>query len=143
MQDIRDMTNDSRQAIRDARLAFTDAIARRDHDAIAAFLLPTYHVVTARNMQSDGKDASMRRWAALFERDATATHDRTPDEIHVNEDWGMAAEHGRWTGTLMANDGPIELEGVYAAKWQLTADGWLLQAEIFTPITVKRPNAAG
>ena len=56
----------------------------------------------------------------------------------MNEEWGMAEEHGRWSGTLMANDGPMELAGVYAAKWHHTAQGWLLQAEIFTPLTVVR-----
>lgn len=133
------MTTDSEQAIRSARAEINDAIARRDLEAIGAFLLPAYHVVTARSMQRDGKEASLRSWADMFERDATATYDRTPHDIYVNEEWGMAEEHGRWTGTLMANDGPLSLAGVYAAKWHNTADGWLLQAEIFTPLTVLRP----
>jgi ketosteroid isomerase-like protein len=139
---IASMTNDSRPAIRAARAAFNDAIASRDATAIAAFLLPSYHVVTARSMQRSGKEDSVSSWMEMFGRDrtATASHTRTPEEIHVNEEWGMAEEHGRWTGTLMANDGPIELAGVYAAKWHYTAEGWLLQAEIFTPITVTRLN---
>jgi ketosteroid isomerase-like protein len=115
-----------------------DAISRRDPGAIAAFFLPSYHVVTARSMQRDGKDEGVKSWADMFDRDSSATYDRTPVEIHVNEEWGMAEEHGRWSGTLMANDGPMELAGVYAAKWHHTAEGWLLQAEIFTPLTVVR-----
>jgi len=132
------MMNETCQAIRAARAAINEAIARRDLEAIAAFLLPTYHVVTARSMQRNGKEDSIRSWAAMFKRDGTATHEGVTDEIHLNEEWGMAQEHGRWTGTLMANDGPIEIAGVYAAKWQLDAKGWLLQAEIFTPITITR-----
>lgn len=132
------MTSTSEQAIRAARAAFNAAIGRRDVEAIAAFFLPSYHVVTARSMQRDGSDASCRSWAEMFARDTTATYDRTPVEIHVNDEWGMAEEHGRWRGSLMANDGPMELTGVYAAKWHNTADGWLLQAEIFTPLTVTR-----
>lgn len=132
------MANDSRQTIRDARAAINDAIARHDLDAIAAFLLPSYHVVTARSMQRNGRDDSVRSWAVMFERDRSATHGLSPSEIHVNEDWGMAEEHGQWTGTLMTKDGPIELTGVYAAKWHNTADGWLLQAEIFTPLKIVR-----
>jgi len=135
------MMNESCQAIRAARAAINEAIARHDSDAIAAFLLPSYHVVTARNMQRSGREESIRSWADMFKRDASATHDGIPDEIHVNEDWGMAEEHGRWTGTLMANDGPIALAGVYAAKWQFNAEGWLLQAEIFTPITITRGSS--
>jgi ketosteroid isomerase-like protein len=132
------MIYDAREAIRGARAAINEAIARHDADAIAAFLLPSYHVVTARSMQRSGRDESVRSWKAMFERDRTATHEGIAGEIHVNEEWGMAQEHGRWTGTLTANDGPIELAGDYAAKWHQTPEGWLLQAEIFTPITIKR-----
>jgi ketosteroid isomerase-like protein len=129
---------DSHDAIRAARAAINDAIDRRDPAGIAAFLLPDYHVVTARSMQRIGRDASVKSWVDMFERDATATYSRTPDEIHINEEWGMAQEHGRWSGTLMANDGPMKIDGVYAAKWHNTADGWQLQAEIFTPLKVER-----
>lgn len=132
------MTTESQNAIRAARAAINEAIARRDPAAIGAFLLPTYHVVTARSMLRNGKDESVRSWEAMFEHDATATYDRTPGEIHVNDGWGMAEEHGRWVGTLMANDGPMQLAGVYAAKWHNTAEGWLLQAEIFTPLEIVR-----
>jgi ketosteroid isomerase-like protein len=132
------MTNDARQAILAARAAINEAIARRDPDAIAAFLMPAYHVVTARSMQRNGRESSVRSWLEMFHRDGSATNVGTPDEILVNEEWGMAQEHGRWNGTLMAKDGPMEITGVYAAKWHCTAEGWLLQAEIFTPLTVTR-----
>jgi len=135
------MTDDACQAIRSARAAINDAIARRDPEAIAPFLLSSYHVVTARSMQRNGQADSVRSWAILFDRDSSATHHGTPDEIHINEEWGMAEEHGRWTGSLMANDGPIEITGTYAAKWHYTAEGWLLQAEIFTPLTITRGDA--
>lgn len=133
-----DDTNDSTAAIRAARSAINEAIARRDPDGIAAFLLPDYHVVTARSMQRYGRDESARSWEDMFARDHTATYGRIPAEIHVNDEWGMAEEHGRWMGTLTANDGPMALEGVYAAKWHNTAEGWRLQAEIFTPLKVER-----
>lgn len=129
---------DSHDAIRAARAAINDAIDRRDPAGIAAFLLPDYLVVTARSMQRIGRDASVRSWVNMFEHDATATYSRTPDEIHINEAWGMAQEHGRWEGTLTAADGPMKLAGIYAAKWHNTANGWRLQAEIFTPLNVER-----
>jgi ketosteroid isomerase-like protein len=138
----RAMIDDAREAIRTARQAINEAIARHDADAIAAFLLPSYHVVTARSMQRNGRDESVRSWKVMFERDPTATHEAIAHEIHVNDEWGMAHEHGQWTGTLTANDGPIELAGDYAAKWHQTQEGWLLQAEIFTPITIRRGIAA-
>jgi ketosteroid isomerase-like protein len=133
------MENESRQAIRAARAALDEAIARQDLEALGRFLLPSYHVVTARSMQRDGRDASLWSWSEMFRRDPGSAVGRTPEEIHVNVEWGMAEEHGRWTGTIRTKDGPMELAGVYAAKWHNTAEGWLLQAEIFTPITVVRP----
>ena len=139
---IAEMTNDADQAIRSARAAINDAIARRDPDAIAPFLLPSYHVVTPRSMQRTGSEDSVRSWADMFTRDRSARHVSTPDQIHMNEDWGMAEEHGHWIGMLTANDGPIGIAGVYAAKWHCTPDGWLLQAEIFTPITITRDPAS-
>ena len=114
------------------------AIARRDLDAIAAFFLPSYHVITARNLQRHGPDDSVKSWAEMFarDRDGHTRHDPVPDEIQINESWGMAAEHGRWTATVMTNDGPLHVAGVYAAKWQNTSEGWRLQAEIYTPLEI-------
>lgn len=125
---------DSREQILAARDAINRAIADRDLDGIAAYLLPTYHVVTARSMHRDGREASAKSWADVFARDPSATYNRRPEEIHINDEWGMAQEHGRWTGTVSTDDGPMELGGVYAAKWHMVEGAWRLEAEIFTPL---------
>ena len=130
------MSDESRQAILAAREAINDAIARRDSAAIAAFLLPEYVVVTARSVQRDGRDASARSWADLFVHDEKAVYSRTPEEILVNEGWGMAHENGRWTGAVTTPEGVMKLGGVYAAKWQHADGGWKLRAEIFTPLAI-------
>lgn len=127
----------SREQILAARDAINRAIADRDTAAIAAYLLPSYHVVTARSMHRDGREASVHSWADLFAHDPAATYSRTPEQIHVNDGWGMAQEHGRWTGTVSTKDGPLALAGVYAAKWHMGQEGWRLEAEIFTPLVVE------
>lgn len=121
-----------------AREAINRAIAGRDPAGIASYLLPSYHVVTARSMHRDGREASATSWADLFAHDTNAAYSRTPEEIHINDDWGMAQEHGRWTATVSTADGLLGLAGVYAAKWHLAEEGWRLEAEIFTPLTVER-----
>ena len=127
------------QQILEARDAINRAIADRDVAGIAAYFLPAYHVVTARSMHRDGREASAESWADLFAHDPTATYSRTAEQIHINDGWGMAQEHGRWTGTVSTKEGPMQLEGVYAAKWHRTTEGeWRLEAEIFTPLTIER-----
>jgi ketosteroid isomerase-like protein len=122
-----------------ARNAINQAIADRDADRIAAYLLPHYHVVTARSMHRDGRDASVKSWADLFIHDPDATYSRTPETIHINETWGMAQEYGQWTGTVSAKAGMLRLAGVYAAKWHFSEERWRLEAEIFTPLTIEQP----
>jgi len=123
-----------------ARDAINRAIADRDVAGIAAYLLPTYDVVTARSMRRHGREASAQSWADLFAHDPSAAYSRTPEQIHVNDDWGMAQEHGRWTGTVTTKEGLLRLGGVYAAKWHLAEGEWRLAAEIFTPLMVQQPG---
>ena len=135
---ISESIDEIRNAIRAARTAINDAIDRRDPEGIAAYFLPSYHVVTARSMQRYGREDSVKSWEQMFAKDPTARYGRFPEEIHVNAGWGHAHEEGRWTGTLLAMDGPMELAGVYTAKWHNTEEGWRLQAEIFTALEVTR-----
>ena len=118
-----------------ARESINRAIAERDATAIAAYLLPTYHVVTARSAHRSGREASAKSWADLFAADPIATYRRIPEAIHINESGSMAHEQGRWTGTMSAANRPLNMAGVYSAKWHLTAEGWRLEAEIFTPLS--------
>ena len=129
------MSDDSRRAILAAREATNEALARRDASGLAAYLAADYHIVTALNTQRDGREASVRSWAEMFESDPAAAYRRTPGEIHVHEELGLAQEHGRWSGTMTTPGGVITIGGVYAAKWVRTAEGWQLRAEIYTPLT--------
>ena len=131
-------TSTPREQILAARERVNRAIAERDLDAIAAHLLPSYHVVTARSMHRNGRESSTLSWSELFARDPNAKHSRTPSEIHVNEGWGMAQEHGHWTATIAAAQGVLEVTGVYAAKWHFADGEWRLDAEIFTPLTIEQ-----
>lgn len=123
-----------------ARNAINQAIADRNPAAIVAWLQPHYHVVTARGVHRTGRDESAKTWTDLFARDPYVTYLRTPDEIHVNDELGMAQEHGRWTGIVSGEQGQERLTGVYAAKWHRTDEGWRLEAEIFTPLVERPPQ---
>lgn len=121
-------------AIRAARAASNHAIRRRDVDAIAAHLLPNFHIITGASATRHSREESIASWNAMFASDPDVVFVRTPEVIFVSEDETMAEEHGRWSGRQRMDGELTDLEGVYAAKWHATSEGWRLQAEIFTPL---------
>ena len=132
----------SDEMIRTARERFNIAIADKDVETIRALLAPTYHIVTGRSTQNHGADEEATRWAEVFRADPTAVYRRTPREITINEDWGLAEELGNWQGNYTADETLIQASGVYAAKWQRAEDGeWVLQVEVFTTLTCTGPDS--
>ena len=130
----------SDELIRTAREGFNVAIAEQDIESIRCLLAPTYHIVTGRSAQNHGADEETVRWAETFRADPTAIYRRTPREITINEDWGLAEELGNWRGSYTAEGTLIHASGVYAAKWQRAEAGeWVLQAEVFTTLTCTGP----
>ena len=127
--------------IREARERFNVAIASRNVETIRSLLAPSYHIVTGRSEQSHGADEEARRWSERFRSDPTVMYRRTPREVTINEDWGLAEELGNWRGTYTTEGVLVHTSGVYAAKWQRAEDGvWVLQAELFTTITCTGPE---
>ena len=125
----------SEEKIRSARENFNAAIAAKDVITIRSLLAPSYHIVTGRSAQNHGADAESVRWGDVFLTDPTAIYVRTPREIMINEDWGLAEELGNWKGNYSVNGILISASGVYAAKWQRAEDGeWVLQVEVFTTL---------
>lgn len=134
--------NGSADEIRDTRERFNQAIANKDSTRIQTFLAPTYHIVTGRSAQNHGAAEEAKRWADVFQQDATAIYRRKPREIRVNEAWGIAEELGDWKGSYTAENVLVQASGVYAAKWQRAVDGeWVLQVEVFTTIECSGPES--
>ena len=132
--------NPTEDLIRAAREQFNIAIEQKDVETIRLMLAPSYHIVTGRSEQSHGADEEGRRWRARFQSDPTTFYRRTPRDITINEDWGMAEELGNWKGVYTVNEVLVHVSGVYAAKWQRAEDGnWVIQAEMFTTITCTGP----
>lgn len=127
--------------IRATRERFNAAIAGRDVETIRSLLAPGYHIVTGRSDQSHGAEEETKRWAERFRADPTVFYRRTPRDVILNEDWGMAEELGNWKGNYTVEGILVHASGVYAAKWQRAEDGeWVLQAEVFTTITCTGPE---
>jgi ketosteroid isomerase-like protein len=127
--------------IRARRELFNNAIAEKNVDAIHSLLAPSYHIVTGRSEQSHGAAQEAQRWAERFRTDPTTFYRRTPREITINEEWGIAEELGNWKGNYTVKETLVHASGVYAAKWQRAEDDeWVLQAEVFTTITCTGPE---
>jgi hypothetical protein len=127
--------------IREGRERFNEAIANRDVETIRSLLAPEYHIVTGRSEQGHGADEEAKRWAERFRTDPTVIYHRTPRQVTINEEWGLAEELGDWTGRYTTVGALVHASGVYAAKWQRAEeDGWVLQAELFTTITCTGPE---
>ena len=106
----------------------------RDTAVIAALLLPSYHLVTGRSVQSHGVSEEVAILQGMF-ADSTLLYVRRTREVRANPAWGLAEELGDWTGRLTAPDGPVRVNGSYAAKWQRDTGGaWRLQSEVFTTL---------
>jgi ketosteroid isomerase-like protein len=128
--------------IREARERFNIAIENRDIPTIRSLLAPEYHIVTGRSEQSHGADREAGRWESRFRSDSTVTYRRSPRDVTVNEDWGLAEELGNWRGSYTTEGVLVHTSGVYAAKWQRTETGsWVLQAELFTTLTCTGPES--
>jgi len=131
----------SDEMIRSTRERFNIAIADKNVETIHALLAPSYHIVTGRSAQNHGADEEAARWAEVFHADPTAIYRRTPREITINEDWGLAEELGNWQGSYTAEGNLVHASGVYAAKWQRATNGeWVLQVEVFTTLTCTGPD---
>lgn len=133
---MRPNNSSSDDMIRSARERFNIAIANKDTETIQDLLAPTYHIVTGRSAQNHGAEAEVTRWSEVFRTDPTTVYRRTPREVTINEDWGLAEELGNWKGSYTVDETLIHASGVYAAKWQRAENGmWVLQVEVFTTLT--------
>ena len=133
--------NPVEDTIRARREVFNSALAEKNVEVIRSLLAPSYHIVTGRSEQSHGADQEAQRWAERFQNDATTFYRRTPRELTINKEWGIAEELGNWKGNYTVKETLVHASGVYAAKWQRAEDGeWVLQAEVFTTITCTGPE---
>ena len=126
-------TTGAEAAIRSARADFNRAIARRDLDAMARVIVPTYHLVAGRSTQAHGIGSTMARWRTNFAADSLYGCVRTPTRMRVHLAWNMAQETGSWRCTVQSTPTTGHSSGVYVAKWVHDAGmPWRLQAEVFT-----------
>jgi uncharacterized protein (TIGR02246 family) len=129
--------------IRAARERYNRAIESQQLDGLAKLFAPDYLLISGRGDRREGPQAQLEMWRKTFADDPTFNCQRTPEEVNVNADWGLARETGQWLCTQTVEGTPGQYAGVYAAKWQTTVDSeWVLQSEVFTTLSCDGPPAA-
>ena len=139
------MSNSEHQHdIRLLRQQYNAAIKNRDADAICAFYTDDYHVLTARGVQSHGKEVQRQRWSAAFAADPIMVYRRNTRELRLSKTLAVVEEDGSWAGKYSLNQQIVLVAGVYMAGWQRQLNGsWLIQNEVFTMLRTMVYPATG
>jgi ketosteroid isomerase-like protein len=121
------------RAVRQRREASNRAIAQHDSAAFAATLAAHVIVVSSNSTRSDGRDAYVARMVSQFRARPDVVYRRTPIDVRLYLPWGMASEHGTWTGSWTEPDGRVTIGGTFFAKWRKVGDAWMIESEVFVP----------
>jgi len=104
---------------------------------MSTFWTEDIHIISSRNAEVSGKEKLRHLFATEFAAKKNLMYVRTPDDIRVFREWGMASEEGHWTGYWDEPDGKVEIRGRYFAKWHLMQEGWKIRAEVFVPLSCR------
>lgn len=125
------------QAIREQRRRFNEAIAAHDARKLDACWLADIHVSTSAGQPIVGRAAYQRAFEQFFALPDFVAFVRTPTRVTVGEDGRSAAEIGEWAGQWRR---AAEQRGQYMASWHKEGGRWLIQAELYVPLSAE-PSA--
>jgi ketosteroid isomerase-like protein len=116
--------------IRKARQASNEAIARRDLEGVAKFLLEDFVIIRGSGAIEIGKERNIQMWKKMIEETPQTYFERAPSEIIIsNNNPNLAWESGTWKGFNTYSKG-----GRYSAQWKKKDGEWKLQAELFVAL---------
>ena len=119
--------------IRARREASNHAIAARDADLVASYMMPEVTVSVANGPVLSGSDANRDAFAEQFADRTFRGYVREASEVIVHDPPVRATERGRWTGRWGHGAHEQVMRGTYVAQWQHTELGWFIASEVFTP----------
>lgn len=119
------------ERIRAVREASNTALKALDEEANFKFLTDDVLITTGNGTLLSGKD-ELKAYIKSASNTQPMYWIRTPDEIMVNEERGLAWETGVWHAYSASDpneDNPVS-RGKYAAQWILSGE-WKIQSQIF------------
>ena len=123
-----------RAAIASARAKIDTAFSQRIF-AEAAEHIAENVTVSGPVWRTVGRDKLLSSYQSLAAQRSDVVWTHAPAEVDVNVAWGVAAERGTWYEQWSEKDGRTELQGTYSALWRKTDGRWLLEAEVFVPMS--------
>lgn len=122
--------NDKEQ-IRAAREASNEAIRNFDTEGFLSFLTENVLITTGAGSLIQGKE-KLRGYLRSQEAPRMFWV-RTPKEIDVNKERGLAWESGTWKGYTEDSDQPV-VGGKYSAMWTKQSGEWKIKSQLFVAL---------
>lgn len=121
--------------IRAARARSNAAIARHDADGAVVEMTPDARVIASTGGLVPDRAAMRAAFAGRFAEAGFVTFVRAPERIEVDPRGQTAAEFGRWASRWHPDAGRSATSGPYLARWRCAAGRWLIEAELFVPLS--------
>jgi ketosteroid isomerase-like protein len=120
--------------IRDARRQMSEALAAREFAVIEQHITSNVSI-TGPVWRTVGREQVIQAYSRLMTRRPDLAWTYEAQEIRFNRDWPVASESGTWRETWSEPDGLTDLRGSYMALWRRMDGRWLLDAQVFIPLT--------
>jgi ketosteroid isomerase-like protein len=121
-------------AIRAARTAQNEAIARDDLDRAAAFWTEDVTVRRALGLALAGRAAARQALEPSGPPASRIVYQRKTEDVAVSATWPLAFETGTWEGHLGGAAGRTVIGGRFSAQWVKRDGRWLIRSEVFVAL---------
>jgi hypothetical protein len=121
-------------AIRAARGRLNEALAKRQLAAMNEELVDNVSI-TGPVWRTVGRDQLLQAYTRLTSRRPDLVWIREPQAVRINASWLFASESGEWRESWREGGVLTELRGSYLALWRKVEGRWLLDAEVFVPLS--------
>ena len=127
-------------AIREARQAQNEAIARSDFAAVARFWTEDVTIRRALGHAVEGSEAARLVLEQAAQRRPAILYERVAEVVQVSDHWPLAYEEGTWSARLESPESePIQF-GRFAAHWVQRGGTWLIRSELFVALGCSGPG---
>jgi hypothetical protein len=121
-------------AIRAARGRFNEALARQQFTAMREELLDNVSI-TGSVWRTVDRDQPLQAYTRLTSRRPDLVWIREPQAVRINASWLFASASGEGRESWREGGVFTELRGSYLALWRKVEGRWLLDAEVFVPLS--------